>query len=602
MFDKSTVTEALMNIEGTQLQLDLEKLVSKAGLQALPGLVEIAKSDLRDRKSFFTAPRYRQATNTIDIATRVLNASLHPLKIADEFNGLDYVGPGSPGIGQFREMLYLFETQRFNPVKRILDSIILDLITKLEPDIVGISQVYDSQSFLARYTSHFIKSVAPQTTIVLGGTSITEQVDRVIVDLRSIWDSHFGQADYLLLGEAELALMEFVRKLSLGEDVLQVPNLVYRDLHTSRVNKNARKRAQDLDSLPPPIYDKEMLGLYWSPSPVVLLAPTRGCYWDRCAFCAYGLREGDRATAPYREMSPERLSEHVRSVIDQTGSKHIIFAVDLIRPEQAEAYAVEFKRTGLNFCWQAETRPDGSLLKQGRLETLYQGGLRHLSFGMESCSQEVLDSMDKGTKVKNFVPLFESLNDVGIAIDLMLFRDFPTETEANLHETIEFLTKHKRLVHRPIRLGRFHLIDGCKVQKTPEAYGVKIDQSTMASAVMRPDVYVWDWASSDLRNSASSSSRPAGDSPRIRAGLQTLCGDTHVGRRPWVGATGGAHTFLYFSCAGIESIRLYNAFINRVRNFLLKQLFHVKNVEHGLPLEVTAYPGESEAIHETSKK
>lgn len=573
LVSKPTVETALAALCCRPADTLFDRIVSSAVRQSLPDSVEEAKSILRDGNRFYSPAHYRMATDAIELAYRLLNAAMFPWQLVGEFNGIRHADVDPVTAEDYAVEQQLFIEHSFNPVKLLLDEIIEESIRVYQPDLVGISQVYDSQAFTTRYIANYLKMNWPGLRIVAGGTSLTEHLDRLLVEPHSIWRAVFGNIDYLMPGEAERALVVLMDTLDGQGELAEVPNLVYLSPDTTECIYNRRTREPNLDTLPPPHFNRDELALYWSPTPIVTLAPTRGCYWDKCAFCAYGLREGERATAPYREMSPEVLSEHVAAVVKATGATHAIFAVDVIRPSAAERFAEEFLERGITLLWQAETRPEGTLLTENRLRTLYRGGLRHLSFGIESCAQEVLDSMDKGTKVSNFAPLLKAMDQEGIAADLMLFQGFPGETEAQLAETVRFLRDHEQLLHRPVTFGEFHLIDGCRVEREASRFSVVLD-AIPAGSPFRPASYGWSHLKSQV---------PQGGEERAeRQGRVPSSSDTdtsvshigiHIGRRPWVGATGAAHTFLYFADSGLASVRNYNKFIDTVRKLLYERVF-----------------------------
>src|SRR5262249_30617212 len=153
----------------------------------------------------------------------------------------------------------------------------------------------------------------------------------------------------LVVGEGEPAIIPLLEAVRGDAKLDDVPNLAFVDRETGRFVTTERVVPPDLDALPAPIYEVPEFGYYLTPLPVVLLAPTRGCYWDRCAFCSYGLRLEGRATAPYREISPPRLVDHLRQVLGETGSRHVIFAIDVMRPAAAESYAKAFRAARLDF-------------------------------------------------------------------------------------------------------------------------------------------------------------------------------------------------------------------------------------------------------------
>jgi radical SAM superfamily enzyme YgiQ (UPF0313 family) len=561
-------------LSSTVLQAALEEAAERQGREPvpdsrrhafsmLPQLVPRALAELRSQEAFFSAPRYRQASNAIELAVHLLNLAMSPWQIEEELTGMVRSTGPARTLADYQEELDDFARSRFNPVRDALDELTDEHIDRCRPDVVGISMVLDGQAMVGRYLAHRLKRRCPELVVILGGTSMVEQVNRLRCSPEAAMPVLFGSADYLVLGEGEPALVPLLDAIAAGRDVEEVPNLGYIDPDSGGFRQTRRVRVEDLDTLAPPEYEPEHLARCWSPLPVTLVSATRGCYWDRCTFCANGLREDGRATAAYREMSAPALIRHLQAVIGATGSRHIFFSVDVIAPGTAEKYARSFADNDLSFSWQSDIRPEGGWLRPGRIETLAAGGLSHVSMGIESCCQETLDTMSKGTSVSRFGPLFAAFSRAGIAVDLALFRGFPGETEEQLVAGLQLLKQNLEHIHRTLRLGKFYLIDGCQVRREPDRFGIVV-HPVEGEPALRPDFREWSYA--------DPAAQPRLDTEKVRQALQELCGETHVGRRPWVGSLGSSHTFLYFSCAGLDSVRQYNDFIGRVRRFLIQQV------------------------------
>jgi radical SAM superfamily enzyme YgiQ (UPF0313 family) len=562
VLDESTLQAALTRLEHRN-DPQLAVTSRRHALVMLPQLISRALADLRSPEAFFSAPRYRQATNVVVLALHLLSSAMSPWRIDDELNGFVRSQPPLT-LEDYEADLTSFAESQFNPFRDAMDELVDGYLREHCPDVVGISTILDGQAMAARYISRRIKSAHPEISVVIGGPSVVDQVNRLRVDPAAAMPVLFGNADYLGLGEGEPTLVPLLDALAAATIPDEVANLGFIHPETGRFTITRQERVKDLDALPPPHYEPEHFKLAWLPMPVTLIAPTRGCYWSRCAFCAHGLREDGKATAPYREMSPEILVHHVRHIAEQTGTRHLIFSIDVIVPKTAEQYARAFLDADLPVSWQADIRPQGDWMRPGRIEILSRGGLRHVSMGIESCSQPVLDSMRKGTRAEDFGPLFAAFDGAGIAVDLALFRGFPHETDEQLRDSLELLERNLAHIHRPLRYGNFYLVDGCAVRLEPELFNIELHPLGEGSA-LRPDHWQWSLAGGGGQHLATLSEE-------TRQAMKRVCGSTHIADRPWVGSLGSAHTFLYFACAGLDSVRQYNTFIDRVRTFLVQQV------------------------------
>jgi hypothetical protein len=76
-------------------------------------------------------------------------------------------------------------------------------------------------------------------------------------------------------------------------------------------------------------------------------------------------------------------------------------------------------------------------------------GCLKLVFGLESYSQRVLDLMEKGTKRDIIDRILNDCLDEGIAAHVYTIVGFPTETEEEAFESVNFILNNERLASSP---------------------------------------------------------------------------------------------------------------------------------------------------------
>ena len=62
-----------------------------------------------------------------------------------------------------------------------------------------------------------------------------------------------------------------------------------------------------------------------------------------------------------------------------------------------------------------------------------------ISVGFESGNQRVLDLIDKGTRPAQVEQTIVAMNNAGVAVQIMGFTGFPTETRAEAQDSVDFL-------------------------------------------------------------------------------------------------------------------------------------------------------------------
>src|SRR6185295_8018077 len=186
----------------------------------------------------------------------------------------------------------------------------------------GISVVFPSQVPEAFALCRFLRARAPHAFLALGGPCIHQIVVHMEPELRQ---RVLAFVDGVALFEGEQLLLELLPRLEAWRAVADpiaryellrdVPNLLLTQPTGARSSTSAEpalaatptmgpRITQDLREAEPPDYGDLDLDRYLAPSRTLLYAPTRGCYWNQCSFCYYGLAE--TATATYREIPVER--------------------------------------------------------------------------------------------------------------------------------------------------------------------------------------------------------------------------------------------------------------------------------------------------------
>ena len=134
--------------------------------------------------------------------------------------------------------------------------------------------------------------------------------------------------------------------------------------------------------------------------------------------------------------------EDLRPAVEETGARYVYFAVDVMSPAYLERLTNAVVEAGLDIRWSAELRLEKVFLPR-LCEKLVASGCVSIAFGMESGSQRILDLIDKGTKLTFTGETMKNFAEAGIAVQLMAFSDFPTETPTEKEETRRFIREHE---------------------------------------------------------------------------------------------------------------------------------------------------------------
>lgn len=512
-------------------QLDFEEQEKLYGLwraaRVDSGRLQRAVAQLRDKAAFLDFSSYVGNLEVLDRYFSFLSALCYPAEIAN-FN------LRSRGRFSIYHLNDLFDpglaAAVCYPIGRFFSERLAHDVTLKETDCFGISVVYDHQLLPSVYLCRLLKQRWPEKRILLGGTSIS-QAYKYLRD-KSLIKMFFSVADAVVVGEGETAICEIADRDCRLEETPNIPNTITYDRWRDRLHLPQRIHYENLSRLGTPMYHHPW-HLYLSPERGINYAPTRGCYWNRCTFCDYGLNS-DRPTSPWRERKMEQVVEDLRQACEGERVNYVYFAVDVMAPGYLERLSDAIVESGLDIRWGAELRME-KVFSAERCRKMARSGCVCVSFGMESGSQRIIDLIDKGTEVSCMRETMANFARAGIAVQLMAFMGFPTESADEKRETFRFVQENTE--HWAAGgLGTFLLTGGAIIARRPEKFGLKL-VSTQNADIVRAPAY-----ECETEGSASTSRAEESDASfDANGGIfpRTL-------GRPWAGGIDTLHSMIYY--------------------------------------------------------
>ncbi len=347
---------------------------------------------------------------------------------------------------------------------------LVDPVLNYAPDLVGLSVLFNSQTVFALLMATLIKEKR-DIKIVLGGAKLGVMLypERLFKEpwVFSTKDRtrqlEFGQyVDYLIPGEGEKALLNLCMAQD-EKDLAEVPNLVY--MKDQEVRTNPPHVIHDLDQIPEPDFSDFRLDRYIGPEVVLPFLSSRGCPWGRCTFCTH-----HHSYLLYRELEIKECLKQIRHLKEHYGVSFLNFYDEMIPPDRFRDLAQAIINEGIEISYAAYAKPikefDSDLLK-----LIHRSGGRVIMWGVESASQQVLNLMRKGTRIKEVEKVLQDARHAGLMNLIFIMFGFPTETEAEFNETLNFLDKNKDYIHA-LSKGKFVLSEGSLIQRKPDKFAI----------------------------------------------------------------------------------------------------------------------------------
>jgi len=341
---------------------------------------------------------------------------------------------------ELEDNLYSLLKQKFpDKINELIDQVVAS-----PAKIVGFSLFARNR----KATFEFVKDIKDKTNqkiFVFGGPEVLFEYHR-----KSFFEEVDSDNSYFVLGEGELALLEICK-------------LVYDDKKMDFDLCKDKKlikylEINNIDALPTPNFDCLNIQNYNLSS--LPLFSSRGCI-KRCSFCSECMLYRE-----FRQHSPEYMLETIKNLSEKYRINTFSFHDSLINADLKwlDRFCLLVIKENIKIKWEAQfmVRED---LTDERLMKMKQSGCYNLFVGLESGSNRILKLMDKGYNQKIAKDCFTKLHNNGIQFEISLVLGFPSESEDDFKDTLQFLKENKTIIPKIAQLNPFVEYSPSKIHK-----------------------------------------------------------------------------------------------------------------------------------------
>ncbi len=461
LYEKIVEELNALNAKTVHSQFEKEKFAklreAEEIIPALKDQIDGATRSLRC-EDFYDLDRYMESLKIIDVWLDNILAPYYPSQLTVIGSQLRFTPYSS------KEILESFQHPEENYFYDLYKKWYLPSILKEDIDILGISITSVEQIIPGLTLAHLVKKERPEIHITVGGSVFTKLVDRLEKDGSPLFD----YVDSFIVHEGETPLLRLVEQLRGEGDLSRVPNLVYKPGDKVQVNRPFAK--EELNALPTPDFDGFPLDLYFSPERVLPVMGSRGCYWERCAFCSIPFDHMD-----FHVRYAENVVNDFKNLKEKYNCNYFFFTDEALPINFLKTFARKLVEQNVDVQWTGELKFEKSLLKENRMELLYRSGCRKLIFGLESYNQRVLDAMYKGVDLEVIDETVEQCLRIGIAMHFYLIVGFPTETREEAMDSVNFVLNNQRVLDSPgfsCIASVFDLEKGTPMEKNPAEWQI----------------------------------------------------------------------------------------------------------------------------------
>jgi anaerobic magnesium-protoporphyrin IX monomethyl ester cyclase len=306
-----------------------------------------------------------------------------------------------------------------------------DKFRSLNPDIIGVTAA--TVTYLpALKILKAAKAALPSCITMIGGPHVT------VMDERTFTES--ADVDIVVRGEGEQTMLELASLVSDGnlKSLSEVAGITFRK--NGQVYRTPdRPFIQDIDSLPRPAHKHFDVTRYKISGKIYMpIITSRGCPFN-CAFCLASKMCG----RGFRARSPSKVVDELEWLRDTFGAGAFAFYDDTFTFDVNRAIAIcdEMKARKFGLPWDCRTRVDK--VSKELLTKLRSTNCQLIHFGVESGSQQMLNTMRKGTTVEQNANAIKLAKECDILVAISLVIGYPGETPEMLQQTTDFIRRTK---------------------------------------------------------------------------------------------------------------------------------------------------------------
>ncbi len=344
-----------------------------------------------------------------------------------------------------------------------------------ECDVVGIStSFWLQQKEYAYRLAKEIKKLNPKVFIILGGSGLTIMAE---YSLNEIVES--GVVDAVGLYQGELTLRMLAEAIAKGEKIDKVPDLILFDNEKRSYIKTEHLPTIHPDLLPTPVFNHDELEMYHKLAGNVLpdkRAPmliSRGCYWDKCAFCSDSQCRHPE-TSPHEVRNPEKVLDDIQKLQNQHGITYFYLITSAMSPSWGKKFAKGVIERGITAKFWAYTRAIGKETADSEyFQLLKKAGFDVITCGVESTVDRVLTAISKGNGRAEITNTIQGLSKAGVRTKFNLIADIPPSTYEDAKSNWDYVIDNLPYIN-DLSVFTFLLHLGSEMADNPEKFNIKV--------------------------------------------------------------------------------------------------------------------------------
>jgi ribosomal peptide maturation radical SAM protein 1 len=306
---------------------------------------------------------------------------------------------------------------------KFIDDLAQIILTK-EPKVVGCSSVF-AQNLASLALLRKVKELAPKVFTILGGPNCSGDMGIAMI-------KNFQWIDYVFSGEADDNIVPLCSLLISNNQYIDPKKLPYGVFNRDKVmlidttNKTDQEYGitKNLNTIPTPNYEDYFTTLKNMSykkliKKVVFLESSRGCWWNKCIFCALNC-----GIKTYRIRDYRLVLRDIQCLSKKYNTKDIFFTDNILPMAYFDTLlpALYTLRNKYSISYEVKSN-----LQKKHIEQLAKANIMWIQPGIEALNDDMLNLMNKGTSTVININLLKKATENGVDVFWAIMVGFPGE-------------------------------------------------------------------------------------------------------------------------------------------------------------------------------
>lgn len=299
-----------------------------------------------------------------------------------------------------------------------LDEYICRMVIEENPDYIGLSMFKGNLGLSIRSLQIF-NNKYPNIKIMVGGGIFANDLSINSTNFQNF--IALNRMNKIMIGEGELLFNKVLDEIETDKQVYILSDL---------------DEQFDINCAISPDYSDYHLESY----PYIGIYGSRSCPYQ-CSFCSETLNWGK-----YRFKQNDKIVNEMLYLSAKYTKKLFLFCDSLLNPI-IDGLSVTLSEKNLNLYFDGYLRADKNATITERVAFWKESGFYRARLGLESGSQRILDAMSKNITIDQMKKVLKTLANSGIKTTTYWIIGYPSETEEDFVNTLDFLTEMKDYIY-----------------------------------------------------------------------------------------------------------------------------------------------------------